>query len=193
MTVARQCELCGKPLESRLPQAKYCPDPCRKKARRANYLRWKDRNPGKANEFTAAWYQRNLEVQRKVGRETAKRNPLRGVRKKGITEDQYLDMVRKQNNKCAICERTEPGGTGRWNIDHDRRCCSGSRSCGQCIRGLLCSRCNAGLGLLGDTHAHLLNALAYLEVHEIVNPPIHMQTAEWKALWPAESSVIFIH
>ena len=46
-----------------------------------------------------------------------------------------------------MCGTPEPGGHGTWNVDHDHACCpEGGRSCGKCIRGLLCMECNKYLG-----------------------------------------------
>lgn len=67
----------------------------------------------------------------------------------GLTEAQYNQMLEDQGNACAICR--EPFQGQRVCIDHDHACCpvpaSGhTRSCGKCIRGLLCVRCNTWLG-----------------------------------------------
>jgi hypothetical protein len=69
----------------------------------------------------------------------------------GITEERFDQMLESQGNACAICR--EPFHGQRICVDHDHACCpvppSGhTRSCGKCVRGLLCVRCNTWLGWL---------------------------------------------
>jgi hypothetical protein len=45
-------------------------------------------------------------------------------------------------------------------VDHDHRHCPGTEGCRQCVRGLLCGKCNSGLGWIGDVNIPRL--LAYL-------------------------------
>jgi hypothetical protein len=80
----------------------------------------------------------------------------------GLTPDDYSKMLESQNGVCAICENE--CNTGRnLAIDHDRSCCSGRRSCGKCIRGLLCGNCNNGLGRFKDDINLLNKAIQYLQ------------------------------
>lgn len=78
-----------------------------------------------------------------------------------LTEEQYEAMFQKQAGVCAICHKPETGGT-RLAVDHDHDCCPNDSSCGKCVRGLLCKRCNMGIGLLGDNADVLMNAVLYL-------------------------------
>jgi hypothetical protein len=66
----------------------------------------------------------------------------------GITEEQYDALLKTQGDGCAICGRTqEENGRGYYlSVDHDHTCCPGKRSCGKCVRGLLCLRCNNNMG-----------------------------------------------
>lgn len=58
----------------------------------------------------------------------------------GVTEDQYNQLLTDQGNACAVCKAKFTDTT--WpNIDHDHNCCPGAKSCGNCLRGLLCSNC----------------------------------------------------
>lgn len=74
----------------------------------------------------------------------------------GITTEQYAAMLEKQGGKCAICAAKKPGGrTKMFFIDH----CHNTGA----VRGLLCMRCNTGLGLFLDSQKFLLNAISYLK------------------------------
>lgn len=83
-----------------------------------------------------------------------------------LTNVDYTTLLEEQDNRCAIChtpvEQASKDGR-RLSIDHDHSCCPGHRSCGNCIRGLLCTSCNAGLGHFKDNPAILLSALRYLQ------------------------------
>ena len=69
----------------------------------------------------------------------------------GITKEIYLEMVQAQDGLCLIC-------TKRFDvdlvIDHDH-------DTGK-VRGLLCDRCNSGLGFFEDSTEGLRRAIKYL-------------------------------
>lgn len=80
-------------------------------------------------------------------------------------------MLELQNFACGACEEPfdmdDAGSGGRRmgnypRVDHDHRCCPGNRSCGKCVRGLLCYGCNVAAGLLGDDSDQVLKLAAYL-------------------------------
>ena len=61
----------------------------------------------------------------------------------GINAEEYDRILIAQKGRCAICGK-EPGKF-RFRVDHDHACCPGEKSCGNCIRGLLCMSCNLAL------------------------------------------------
>lgn len=77
------------------------------------------------------------------------------ARNYGIDEDRYTVLA---NSPCQICRAT----SSVMSIDHDHSCCSGRESCGACVRGALCSRCNRVLGSVGDDVALLKAMVLYL-------------------------------
>ena len=79
----------------------------------------------------------------------------------GITVDDYESMLANQGGSCAGCG-VKPDGQ-RLCVDHDHKCCSGPRSCGKCVRGLLCARCNKLIGLASDNTQTLSNLVSYLQ------------------------------
>ena len=75
-----------------------------------------------------------------------KRNP-------GWDIDRYNQYLELQNNTCAICGTDTPG-LSDWSADH---CHTTNQP-----RGLLCVRCNAGLGYFKDNPEYLQSAINYL-------------------------------
>jgi hypothetical protein len=74
----------------------------------------------------------------------------------GITSDDYDRMLAEQGGCCAICQTDKPGGKARaWSVDH---CHSTNK-----VRGLLCHRCNVGLGYFKDDPVRMARAISYLE------------------------------
>ncbi|MFD8391173.1 endonuclease domain-containing protein [Streptomyces sp. NPDC059680] len=60
-----------------------------------------------------------------------------------LSASEYENLLHSQGNTCAICRRPDPGGKyGEWHVDHDHNCCPSGTTCGNCVRGILCSECN---------------------------------------------------
>lgn len=82
--------------------------------------------------------------------------------KYGITVADYDAILIAQGGGCAGCGVATSRDGRRLAVDHDHKCCPGSRSCGKCVRGLLCTNCNRGLGRLADDPARLSRLIDYL-------------------------------
>lgn len=74
----------------------------------------------------------------------------RRLRKYGLTQELYDELLLSQNGLCPGCGTDDPGPKG-WNIDHCHK--SGK------VRALLCMRCNTTLGLMEEDPS-LLRRLA---------------------------------
>lgn len=81
-------------------------------------------------------------------------------RRYGISEEEYLTFIQKQNNLCAICGCLETALDFKLKlpkalaVDH-------CHTTGK-VRGLLCSKCNTGLGNFKDNITYLEKAIKYL-------------------------------
>lgn len=79
----------------------------------------------------------------------------------GLNRVTFAALLVVQGGGCAICGGQSTDGRN-FHVDHDHACCPAGRSCGRCVRGLLCNGCNVGIGMLGDDAARLRKAADYL-------------------------------
>ena len=80
-----------------------------------------------------------------------------------LTPEQYNQMFQEQEGRCKICSKHQIDLPRSLSVDHDHNCCPGDKSCGNCIRGLICDRCNHGLGHFQDDPELLQKAINYLK------------------------------
>jgi hypothetical protein len=95
-------------------------------------------------EYSRLWYAANATRQKAYS--------LRQLY--GITAEQYAQMLDDQKGVCAICNSNNGGKSLAVDHVHDE-----SRR----VRGLLCAKCNAGIGMFRDEPELLIKAIAYLE------------------------------
>lgn len=76
-------------------------------------------------------------------------------KKYNLSADQFENMLKAQDYKCDICHIDLKSYSA---VDHDHR--TGN------VRGILCRKCNLGLGTFKDNIASIENAIKYLEKYE---------------------------
>lgn len=85
------------------------------------------------------------------------------LKRRGLTESQYKKLFDEQNGFCAICRQPEisirMGRIRNLAIDHNHTTDK--------VRGLLCNRCNRGLGYFLDRSALLEAAVSYLKLENL--------------------------
>lgn len=79
----------------------------------------------------------------------------------GMTSEELDQMFELQGSACAICQDGLDRTTD-WTVDHNHSCCPSEKSCGLCIRAILCRQCNCGIGLFKDDVGRLEKAIDYL-------------------------------
>ncbi len=82
------------------------------------------------------------------------------LKKYGLNLKQYLEILERQNNTCAICKEKETitiGKSGKMSLSVDHCHTTGK------IRGLLCYRCNTSIGHLKEDIEIFENAIKYLK------------------------------
>ena len=81
-----------------------------------------------------------------------------------LSPEKFKKILLAQGMRCKLCRELKKN----FVVDHDHKCCEGRRSCGKCIRGLLCIRCNAMLGPV--ERVGLKKILKYLRLNNAYCP-----------------------
>jgi len=133
---------------------KSCPI-CGELKERSKFYKWKSRQDGLTayckectSKKSKGWRDQNPDKL-----PTLKEKRIYSRKKNfGISEEQYEQMLVDQNNQCGICKK-EIG----WEaaVDH-------CHSTGK-IRGLLCRKCNLGLGGFKDNIETIRKAIEYVK------------------------------
>lgn len=141
-------------------QCRPCMQELKKEARTRNPERVKEQErllrkkvylsrPGFFLEKNRAWRAKNPE---KVKAHNLKKNY-------GLALENYRTMLREQNFGCAICGTKKNSNGKSLYVDH----CHDTGK----VRGLLCRKCNTGIGLLGDNFNKIEKTLKYLKGEKI--------------------------
>lgn len=111
---------------------------------------WRKDHPKSCKKSKKRWKKNNPE---KVKMSNQKHNKNQKFRQHNLTYEDWLRLWEDQDERCLICGKSfiEPSEAC---IDHDHETDE--------IRGLLCRKCNAGLGLFNDDHKIIMKAMEYL-------------------------------
>lgn len=77
----------------------------------------------------------------------------------GLEPSDLERMIHDQGGDCRLCPASLADG---YCVDHDHGCCPDVKTCGACVRGLLCHECNKLLGKIETNPDRLVRMLAYL-------------------------------
>lgn len=110
-------------------------------------------NPEESRRMNREKYWKNPKKQREYLRnrspETRRDGKLRSKYRLSVSE--FDAMLAKQGGGCAICGES----TGPFCVDHCHRL--------EFVRGVLCRKCNTGVGMLQDSATLVLKAHEYLK------------------------------
>jgi hypothetical protein len=120
----------------------------------------------RTKEYQRQYYLRNRtdpeyrRVKRGQHHERMANEPEYREHRKKYLRDRYFgrdDAKPMQAGVCEMCERLFDGAGGKRSYLFQDHCHETGN-----LRGMLCTRCNNGLGMMGDNEAGLLRALEYV-------------------------------
>lgn len=137
------------------------------KGQRVSDMVWREKNKSRLKDYYKNWrkehpdyskeyYKKNTTKLKLKSREWSNKHRDKIVKRiYGLSEEDFKLLLLSQNNKCAICHIDFGKGILAPHVDHDHET--------GIIRGLLCRRCNSGLGFFHDNELLILEALNYIK------------------------------
>lgn len=116
----------------------------RDKRLKSNYKRTREKSREYNNNYRKKHREQFLKQQRKDSLKS----------KFNLTLEEYDKILIEQHNCCAICKRHISEFKKSFCVDHNHITNK--------VRGLLCAKCNTGLGMFDDNIDILNNAIQYL-------------------------------
>lgn len=151
-----KCIDCQCRVDPRTKRCKKCYDKWRVDTKEERFLKYK--------EYQKQWYQKNKPrllkeaVERSKNLSFDKRKSYIIKSKYGVNIDTFNNMLKDHNSKCKICGK-EHSENKSLHIDHCHK--TGK------VRGLLCNKCNQGLGFFQDNINLMKKAIKYLEYGDL--------------------------
>lgn len=148
---------------------KGCPEGCScGKHNRPTKIDWTD--PDAKRAYTTAYARerraRDPEKNREAARKWVQANPYQS--KYRMSRQDWHDLLEKQNGCCYFCgDMFDLERKRSIHVDHDHGCCRTQRTCGKCIRGLACHKCNQGIGAFLDDPVRMRRVADALELAQI--------------------------
>jgi hypothetical protein len=120
----------------------------------AHLKQWRDENAEHVKQYQKA-YSTEYRAKEEVKTASWQRNLWKNYK---MTDTEFNELWNLQSGKCAICDvDMNPRGRARNSVSVDHHHITGA------VRGLLCSACNRGIGILQDSPDILKSAAKYLE------------------------------
>jgi Recombination endonuclease VII len=127
---------------------RYATDPAHRTEKLAANRTWRMAHRDELNaEWSEKWH---TDEEFREARKAAAR--LRRLRKYGLTPADYERLLREQDGLCAFCHRRPARGLV---VDH----CHATNK----VRGLLCDKCNSGLGFFEDDAERMRTGAGYID------------------------------
>lgn len=152
-----------------MANVKYSSDEERREAKNASSRRSYHANIDKRRaDQRERWREQKRKWRLENPGEPMRRSFLFNLKRYGLDEVSYNNVLLLQNKVCAICKKpevyTHKGQLKKLTIDHNHK--TGK------FRGLLCHHCNLLLGHARDNITTLLAAVEYLRSSDADNDPL---------------------